>query len=282
VKGAIMGRFDGKVVLITGASSGIGEALAREFAREGAAVALVARRKDRLEAVKADIEKGGGRAAVFACDVTDGEAIRQVAVQVVEQFGRLDVAVANAGFGVAGQITSLTVDDYRRQFELNYFGTLNTIYAALPALEKSRGRLVLVGSVAGKVFTPSTSAYNSSKAAIIGLAESIWHELDEIGVSVTCVNPGFVASEIRSVDNYGRYTGNPDPVPSWLVMPAEKAARLIARAVWRRQPEYIVTFHGKLAVWLQRHFPGLVRRIIRMATRGRLEKVRKMRRNTGG
>lgn len=276
-----MGQFDGKMVLITGASSGIGEALAREFAHQGAAVALVARRRERLDALRAEIEAAGGRAAVFPCDVTDAEAIRQAAEEAAKTFGGIDVAVANAGFGVAGQITSLTVEDYRRQFELNYFGTLNTIYAVLPWLEKSRGRLVLLGSVAGKVFTPSTSAYNSSKAAIIGLAESIWHELDEIGVSVTCVNPGFVASEIRSVDNYGRYTGNPDPVPSWLVMPAEQAARLIIRAVWRRKPEYIVTFHGKLAVWLQRHFPGLVRWLIRVATRGRLEKVRKMRRNTG-
>lgn len=277
-----MARFDGMAVLITGASSGIGEALAREFSRQGASVTLLARRRERLDALKAELEAAGGKAAVFPCDVTDAEAVRKAAEETAATFGGIDIAVANAGFGVAGQITSLTVDDYRRQFELNYFGTLNTIYAVLPWLEKRRGRLVLIGSVAGKVFTPSTSAYNSSKAAIIGLAESIWHELDEIGVSLTCVNPGFVSSEIRSVDNYGRYTGNPDPVPSWLVMPAEKAARLIIRAVWNRRPEYIVTFHGKLAVWLQRHFPGLVRRLIRMATRGRLEKVRKMRRNTGG
>ncbi|HOQ88837.1 MAG TPA: SDR family NAD(P)-dependent oxidoreductase, partial [Candidatus Hydrogenedentes bacterium] len=211
-----MARFDGMTVLITGASSGIGEALAREFSRQGASVALLARRRERLDALKNELEAAGGKAAVFPCDVTDAEAVRKAAEETAATFGGIDIAVANAGFGVAGQITSLTVDDYRRQFELNYFGTLNTIYAVLPWLEKRRGRLVLIGSVAGKVFTPSTSAYNSSKAAIIGLAESIWHELDEIGVSLTCVNPGFVASEIRSVDNYGRYTGNPDPVPSWL------------------------------------------------------------------
>ena len=247
------------VVLITGASTGIGAALAREWARRGACVALAARRVEKLELLAAEIAAEGGQAAVVTCDVTrEGDPSRAVA-EVVARWGRLDVVVANAGFGVAGRLEKLSVEDYRRQFETNVFGLLATAKAALPELARSRGRLALVGSVSGLIGTPATSAYTSSKFAVRGLALSLRPELAPLGVSVTHIAPGFVKSEIRFKDNREvLHEGARDPVPGWLVVPAEKAAREIVRAVDRRVKERVVTFHGKVFVFVDRFLPWLV------------------------
>jgi short-subunit dehydrogenase len=112
------------------------------------------------------------------------------------------------------------------------------------------------------------------------LAGCLYYELSDLGVSVTCINPGFVASEIRSVNNDGELTGKPDPVPQWLVMPAEKAARQIVHAPYKRKPEVVLTKHGKTAVSLGRHFPRLTRTAIRLASRNRLHEIEK--RKPGG
>ena len=255
-----MGRFDGKVVLITGASSGIGAALAVEVARQGGDLALLARRVDRLEEVAARVGALGRRALPLECDVTrDGDLERAVAA-CREQLGRVDVAVANAGFGVAGRFERLSLADFRRQFETNVFGVLRTAYATLGELERSRGTLVLVGSVAGYLPGPGTSPYAASKHAVRSLAESLRTELARLGIAVVLVSPGFVDSEIRRVDNQGRLREHaPDRVPGWLRMPADAAARKIARAIARRRRECVVTVHGKVAVLLAHHAPWLVR-----------------------
>src|SRR2546425_1726539 len=149
-----MGTFAGRVAFITGASSGIGAALAREFARQGADLALAARRLDRLEALAAELASTGRRALALPCDVTkDGDLERAVA-RTTAELGRVDVLVANAGFGVVGRLDGLTLEDYRRQLETNVFGVLRTIYAGLAELRRARGRLVIVGSVSGHVATP--------------------------------------------------------------------------------------------------------------------------------
>lgn len=261
-----MSAFAGQVAFITGASSGIGAALARELAREGAALVLAARRIDRLAAVAAEIERSGTPCLTVACDVTaDGDLERAVA-RGYERFGRIDVVVANAGFGVVGPLASLTLADYRRQFETNVFGVLRTIYATLPELERRRGRLVIIGSVSGWVATPGSSPYAMSKFAVHALADALGHELRPKGVSVTLISPGFVASEIRRVDNQGRLRNEDrEPVPGWLVMPTAKAARHIARAIARRRREAVITGHGKVAVFLQRHVPWLVAWAMRRA-----------------
>jgi len=252
-------RFPGHVALITGASSGIGAALAREFSRQGADVALLARRRDRLIALAGEIEARGRRALVMVGDVTlDGDLERAVA-ETQAGLGRLDVVVANAGFGVVGPVEHLALDDYRRQFETNVFGVLRTVQASIGPLRAARGRLAIIGSVAGHIATPGSSPYAMSKFAVRALAESLGHELARSGVSVTLVTPGFVASEIRRVDNAGVLrTEASEPMPAWLVMPAERAARQIVRAIARRRREVVVTAHGKLAVFLQRHAPWLV------------------------
>jgi short-subunit dehydrogenase len=254
-----MGRFADRVVLVTGASSGIGAALAREFARAGADLVLAARRVPRLEELAGEIRALGRRALVVACDVTQDGALERAIGQAVQAFGRLDVAVANAGFGVAGPFERLTLDDYRRQFETNVFGVLRTAAAALPALRRSRGTLVIIGSVSGQVPTAGSSAYAMSKAAVRAFAGSLRPEVRAAGVGVVLVSPGFVDSELRAVDNQGRHhAGTRDPVPAWLVVPTPRAARVIVKAVARRRREVVVTGHGKAIVWVARHMPWLL------------------------
>jgi short-subunit dehydrogenase len=267
-------RFAGNAVFITGASSGIGAALAREFAREGADVALAARRIDRLEALAAEIGKSGRRAVVTPCDVTrDGDLERAVG-QARAALGKLDVVVANAGFGVTGKLETLALDDYRRQLETNVFGVLRTVYATLDDLKKTRGRLVLIGSVSGHVAVPGSSAYSMSKFAVRGLADALGHELAPHGVAVTLISPGFIESEISQVDNRGAWRPQAPrrPIPASLVMATPTAARKIVRAVARRRREVVITGFGKAAVALQRHAPWLLAAIIRrFGIKGRRE-----------
>lgn len=252
-------RFAGKTALVTGASSGIGRATALELAREGANVAVAARRLELLEKLARDLEGLGRKALPLRCDVTREDEVRAAVASTVSTFGSLDVVVANAGFGVVGRVDALTSGDFRRQFDTNVFGVLHTVQASIPELEKSKGRLALIGSVSGYVTVPATSAYSMSKHAVRSLADALYHELRPNGIAVTLVSPGFIESEFRRVDNQGaHHPGTRDQFPPWIVMPADKAARKLVRAIARRRREIIITGHGKLAACLQRHCPGLL------------------------
>ena len=260
------GRFQGSSVFITGASSGIGEALARAFALEGARLALAARRLERLESVRQELIPAAAEVLAVPCDVTSRPSLDAAVAQTAEAFGGIDVAVANAGFGVTGFFQDLSTADFRRQFETNVFGLLDTVYAVLPHVRASKGRLALISSVSRRVGSPASSPYVASKFAVTGLAESIYYDLRADGVSVTCIEPGFVESKIRMTDNAGRFHEDwNDPVPPWLVVPRDRAARAIVSAIYKRKPEAVITGHGKLAVWSARHFPRTVRFIQRQA-----------------
>ncbi|HKE19367.1 MAG TPA: SDR family oxidoreductase [Kofleriaceae bacterium] len=256
-----------QVILITGASSGIGEALALEVGSRGARVALLARRVERLEGVAEQIRRSGGEALVLAADVTRDGDIEAAVAKTVARYGRLDVAVANAGFGVNGPLARLELDDYRRQMETNFFGVLRTVYATVEELKATRGVLAVIGSVSAYVGLPATSAYAASKFAVRGLAESITDELRPSGVAVVQINPGFIGTEIRSLDNHGRLTGAADPVPAWMVMPRATAARRIARAIRSRRRELVLTGHGKAGVLVARHAPWLLHVATRVSAR---------------
>lgn len=248
-----------KRILITGASSGIGASLAKIAASQGAHLSLLARRADRLLEVQKVAAKAGGKIVTFRGDVKNSLEVEAAVENAVRELGGLDVVIANAGFGVTGPFSSLSNDDYRRQFDVNIFGVLRTVRAALPELKKSRGTIAILASISSYVSTGGDSAYAMSKAAIRAFADSLYLELKSEGVHVALICPGFVESEIRAVDNRGvHHTGTNDPVPRWLVMDADSAARVILSGILARQREVIVTRHGKLLLWIRRFFPGLM------------------------
>ena len=260
-------KFDGKVVLITGASAGIGAAMAREFAREGANTVLVARRTERIEAMAAELTKAGRRSVAVAGDVTqDGDIERAVAL-ARKEFGRLDVTVANAGILIRGRIVTLKLDDYRKQLETNTFGVLRTILATLPALVETQGRIVIIGSLIGMVSIPGGTPYCMSKFALNGLCDGLSHELSPDGVSVTHVMSGFVDTEIYNNVRLRR------PPHKLIVLTADQAAHRIVSAAYRRKRNLSLPWPTKMAIFLQRHFPWLVYmaidRAFRKATRVR-------------
>jgi short-subunit dehydrogenase len=254
--------YKDKAVLITGASSGIGEELARQLGRCGAQLTLVARRKALLHALADEIASAGSRTRplVVDGDVTrDGDMERAVA-ESVQCWGRLDAVIANAGFGVVGALADISVEDYRRQFETNVFGVLRTIYAALPEIKKVQGNVVIIGSVAGWISTPGASPYAMSKFAVRALADAITPELRPLGIRVTLISPGFVVSNIRRVSNQGTFRpAAADPIPAWLSVSTARAVRQILGAVAEGKREQIVTGHGRTLVFLQRFAPWVIR-----------------------
>lgn len=256
-------RFEGKVVWITGGGSGIGRAMALEFASQGAAVAVSGRRIDRLEEVVDTLETMGARGLAVGCDVTVEDQVRQAVEQVVDHFGRLDVAVANAGFSISGPIEELSAQDWRRQLDVNVVGVAITARHALPALRDTDGRVALMGSVMGVLSMPANGAYAASKYAVRAIGQTLSMELADTGVTCTTIQPGFVASEIGQVDNRGTFHEDwADPRPQQLIWPPDKAARAIVNAVYKRKREYTFTAHGRAAAFLGKHAPGLVHHVI--------------------
>jgi len=258
-----------RIALITGASSGIGAGLAREFVRRGYGVAMVARRLDQLETLAAELRNAGGVASAHRGDVTVEGDIARVVTELAA-LGRVpDIVVANAGFGVVGKALNLSAEDYRRQFETNVFGVLRTLHETSECLRARRGRFVIMGSVASYLSAAGTSPYNMSKFAVRALAESLHGELRAIGVGCTLISPGFVESDIRRVDNRGGFHPEvKDPLPAWLPMKTGKAARIMVTGILRGRKEVIVTFHAKVIVFLARHFPRFTRWVLLRANRG--------------
>ncbi len=250
-----------QVVFITGASSGIGAALAREYARRRTHLALFARRQERLQAVAKECQaiEPSCRVVELTGDVTKADDLREAVARATSELGRIDTVVANAGFSVGGNVEDLRIEDYQRQFATNVEGVLHTLYATLSELKQSRGRLAIIGSVNSYVAAPNFSAYCMSKFAVRALADSLRYELQPYGISVTLLCPGFVESEIRRVDDTGVFRSEvEDFVPSWLYMRAERAARGIAKSIEMRRREAIITLHAKVAVFCQRHFPWMI------------------------
>lgn len=263
-----------EVVLITGASSGIGAALAEVYAKKGATLILWARRQSRLQELANKLTDMGATVKIITCDVTRDEQVETSMVESIKAFGRIDTIIANAGFGVAGTFRNLQLDDYRRQFETNIFGVLRTIKTVLPEIIKNHGRIAIVGSVAGYVPLPGSSPYSMSKASIKAFSDALYHELKPLGSSVTLISPGFVDSEIRRVDNLGVHKPGKDPIPHWLRMRTDLAARQIVKAIALRKREKVITGHGKIIVFLARHFTSVLHWLIGKANiRSRSEPV---------
>lgn len=251
--------FKNKVIWITGGGSGIGEAMAYEFARQGARVAVSGRRLERLEQVVEQLRVLGSMGLAVPCDVTEEEQIEGAVAQIVQTWGRLDVAIANAGFGVGGKIEELSAQDWRRQFDTNVVGAAVTIRHALPELKKVSGRAVLIGSVAGTLSVPGTIAYSASKYAVRAIGQGLAMELVGTGVSCTTIQPGYVESEIGRVDNEGQFRQEwSDKRPNLIMWPAEKAARVMLDAIAHREREFTFTGHGKVAAFVGKHAPEAI------------------------
>lgn len=252
-------RFENQVVWVTGGGSGIGRALALAFADEGAAVAVSGRREDRLEQVVEEIESHGAKGLAVRCDVADEASVAEAVQKVVRTLGGLDVAVANAGFSVAGRIEKLSAADWRRQLDVNVIGLAMTARYALPHLRERKGRMVLIGSVASMLATPGMGAYSASKSAVRAIGQALAVELHGTGVTCTTIHPGYIESEIAQVDNQGRFDASrEDRRPQNLMWPADKAARVMVDAIAKRKREYTFTGHGKVGAFAGRHMPGLV------------------------
>ena len=254
-----MNKFNNKVVLITGASAGIGAALAQEFGLQGANLILLARRKARLSEIAQTIDSTGKRVLTIEGDVTQDGDIEKAVELARNKFGKIDVAIANAGWSLKGNLAELSLDDYRRQWETNVFGVLRTIYAVLDDLKKTQGRLVIISSVKSYIALAGDSPYSTSKFALRALCQSLSRELAPDGVSVTHVCPGYVATEIRRIDEQGVFQSEQsDRISPLLLRSAEETAKQIIKAIERRQKEQVLTSYGKLVVLLQRYVPWLL------------------------
>ncbi len=192
-----MGRkltsYRGLTALVTGATSGIGRVLALRLAREGARVALVARRADELETVASEIRNAGGEALPLPCDVSDLDSVEKTCAQALERFGSVDILVNNAGYGHHRTFLEWDIADMERMMRVNYFGSLYFTKLLLPRMvERVRGWIVFMASVAGRIGTPEESAYAATKFAMVGLAEALSLEVEDAGVHVLTVCPGVI------------------------------------------------------------------------------------------
>ena len=189
--------LNGKVALVTGASSGIGEATARALAADGAHVAIAARRNDRLAALRDELESAGAQVLTLELDVTDEGAARAAVQSTVDKFGALDIVVNNAGVMLLGPVENADTTDWTRMINTNVLGLMYLTHAALPHLLASQGTVVQISSVAGRVARSGSAVYNASKHAVNAFSEGLRQEVTGRGVRVVLIEPGMVATELR-------------------------------------------------------------------------------------
>ena len=262
----------GSVVLVTGASSGIGEQIALQLAARGARLALAARGQDDLERVAEACRGRGGEAVALPTDVGVEADCRTFVAAAAERWGRVDALVNNAGVSMWARFDE--IEDtalFERLMRVNYLGSVWCTHAALGHLRASRGRLVAVSSLTGLTGVPTRTAYAASKHAMRGFFDSLRIELRDTGVSVTVAYPGFVDTWVRrrAVGPGGQPLGE-SPVQEDKVMSPETCARLIVEAADGRKRQVVMTARGRAGRWLSLVAPGLVDRIAaRAIERGR-------------
>jgi len=250
-----------RVIAITGASAGIGRATALRLARDGASVAICARRADRLDAVAVEIARAGGKALPIVADVTSEADMTMFVGKTVERFGRLDVMMCNAGFGIYGAIDDITPGQMKKLMDTNYFGTYYAARAALPVFRRQqRGHVIVVSSIAGKRGVPYMGAYSATKFAQIGMAECLRSEVYGSGIHVSVLCPISTPTEFTEVlarETGGEVTASLGPQQS-----AEAVAEAVARAIERPVPEIYPYFKSRGLVLLNAIAPGLTDKIV--------------------
>ena len=251
-----------RVAIITGASSGIGEATAKRLARDGMCVTLTARRQDELERVAAEIQSADGQALVVPTDVRDRAAIRRMVQATLDKWGQIDVLINNAGIGYSTRVVNLDPVQWRAQVEVNLIAVIECSQAVLPTmLEQKSGHIINIASIAGLIGLPGSSTYGATKSAVISFSEALRREVRTSGVHVTAFCPGFVATGFSPrLKKIGEGRPNAQRLPG--VMRAEYVADRIADVLRHPRNRVIIPPGWALLVALARAFPWFTDRVI--------------------
>lgn len=250
----------GKVVIVTGASSGIGEATARQFGRAGAKLVIAARRVDKLETLAQEILAigSGAETCVVQADLSKLEDIQSLIKQTLDKFGRIDVLVNNAGFGRLDWLENLDpVKDIQAQFDVNVLGVIQTTRQVLPIMMKQRsGHIINMGSMAGLVATPTYTVYAATKHAVHGFSEALRREVKPWGIDVSMIYPGGVITEFQAHAGIKRKTGA--TTPKSLLLTADQVGAAVVQLVRRPRAMRILPWAWSLTVWMNRNLNWLV------------------------
>ncbi|HNB40109.1 MAG TPA: SDR family NAD(P)-dependent oxidoreductase [Anaerolineales bacterium] len=253
----------GKVVIITGASSGIGAAAALEFGREGAKVVLAARRTDKLQELVNEIRamQNGAEAFVLQTDISKLDDIQRLVAQTVERFGRVDVLVNNAGFGRLKWLETLDpLEDIQAQFDVNVLGVIQTTRQVLPIMIKQRsGSIINICSIAGLVGTPTYTIYSATKHAVHGFSEALRREVKPWGIDVSLIYPGGVRGT-EFPDHAGIQRKTNASTPKFMVLTAEQVGKAVVNLVHRPRRMWVLPWMWRFTIFLNRFLPGLVDR----------------------
>ena len=262
--------FKNKVILITGASSGIGKETAIEFAKLGANIILVARRKDKLEQTANELKKFDVTTLLCQCDVSKKDQVEEMANMVIEKFGKLDILVNNAGFAIYGSVSDLSIDEIESQMETNYFGMVYCVKNFLPTmLNKKSGHIVNVASVAASFGLPGIASYCASKFAMLGFSEGLKHELKGTGVGITVVSPIMVRTDFFDHPSFEKM-----PKYSPTSLSSTTVAKTILRAANSPRLEIIVPSVVRGAVWMKNTFPYFINPILGKSFKKQLDSVK--------
>jgi short-subunit dehydrogenase len=262
-----MSHFKDKVIVVTGASEGIGRALCLALASQCPRLVIAARNEARLNDLKKEIAAKGAQVLVVPTDVTQEASCKNLIQKTIEQWGALDVLVNNAGGTMWTMLEDITdTSIFERLIQLNYLGSVYCTYYALPHLKKSRGLIVGVSSAAGLMGVPTRTAYAASKHAMFGFFNSLRIELDGTGVGVTMVAPEYVLSEIhrRALGPDGRPLRK-SPLQENKIMTAQTCAALMVRAMEKRDRLVLTSLRVKVGRWLQIFSPRLIEHIVKKA-----------------
>lgn len=255
--------FENNVAIVTGASSGIGKAIAIELALKGAFVVLASRKIDLLAEVESEIKKAGGNAISISTDVTDEYQCKELIDNTIKQFGKLNILVNNAGVSMRASFRDVELSVLKQLMDTNFWGAIYCTKYALPHILESKGSIVGISSVSGVTPLPGRTGYVASKHALDGFLETLRVENLDNGIQVLLVHPGFTASNIRNValNSLGK-TQAETPLDESKLMPAETVAKIVVKGIIKRKREINLTFTGRLAMWLFRHSPSLAERLI--------------------
>ena len=260
-----MKNFKNKVVIVTGASSGIGEALAREFATLGARVVLGARSIPKLQQITDDIRARGGQAAYCGVDVTNPEECKELIDTAVREFGGVDVLICNAGLSMRAIFDDVDLSVLHRLMDVNFWGTVNCCKYALPYLQASKGSIVGVSSVAGLHGLPGRTGYSASKYAMTGFLETLRIENLKKGLHVMIACPGFTASNVRfsALTADGSQQGE-TPRDESKMMTAEQVAKIIIRGIRRRKRLCLMEIEGRATHFVKKFAPAFLDKMFYM------------------